>query len=69
MDSLSGAYASNLENNILEKPPVLWVHGHTHFNVDYMIGDTRVLGHMRGYRHGKKDSGYRDDFVPKIVEV
>ena len=27
----------------------LWVHGHTHHNVDYMLGSTRVITNQRGY--------------------
>ena len=26
-----------------------WIHGHMHSNVDYMIGDTRVVCNPRGY--------------------
>lgn len=29
--------------------PVLWVHGHSHFAVDYEMGGTRVLSNPRGY--------------------
>jgi hypothetical protein len=38
----------------------LWVHGHTHFNVDYQIGSTRILTNQRGYPSqtcGKFDPG------------
>jgi predicted phosphohydrolase len=31
----------------------LWVHGHTHYNVDYMIGSTRIVSNQRGYYPGK----------------
>ena len=27
----------------------LWIHGHTHFNVDYAIGSTRIVSNQRGY--------------------
>jgi hypothetical protein len=27
----------------------LWIHGHTHYSVDYVIGSTRVLTNQRGY--------------------
>lgn len=29
----------------------LWIHGHTHYAVDYRIGGTRVLSNPRGYAH------------------
>jgi hypothetical protein len=48
---LSPAYASNLEQDIIEMKhyPALWVHGHSHNNVDYDIGNTRVLSNQRAY--------------------
>lgn len=27
----------------------LWVHGHTHYNVDYKLGATRIVSNQRGY--------------------
>jgi hypothetical protein len=27
----------------------LWIHGHTHYNVDFKVGSTRVLTNQRGY--------------------
>lgn len=46
---LNGAYASNLDDLIIEHGPILWVHGHTHQNHDYMIGNTRIVSNPRGY--------------------
>jgi len=48
-DLISAAYASDLEGLIREFDPVLWVHGHTHYCCDYMIGNTRVVSNQRGY--------------------
>lgn len=48
-DSLSPAFASNLEDTILRHRPELWVHGHTHDSADYMIDRTRVVCNPRGY--------------------
>lgn len=48
-DDLSAAYASNLDAFINSQDIDLWVHGHTHHNVDYYIGKTRVLSNQRGY--------------------
>jgi len=46
---LNGAFVSDLEGFILEARVPLWIHGHTHFCVDYKIGQTRVLANQRGY--------------------
>jgi len=46
----NGAYCSSLEDIILDNPQIkFWVHGHTHYNVDYPIGDCRVLSNQLGY--------------------
>lgn len=48
-DWLSPAYASDLDALIEASQAALWVHGHTHWPVDYRVGNTRVLGNPRGY--------------------
>jgi Icc-related predicted phosphoesterase len=46
----NGGYASELSEFILDHPNIrVWVHGHMHDPVDYMIGDTRILANPRGY--------------------
>ena len=47
--SLSPAFASDLGALVEQSGVPLWVHGHTHFNVDYRIGSTRVISNQRGY--------------------
>ena len=52
--SLDYAYFSDLSDIILDNPSIkYWVHGHTHMNVDYMVGDCRVLSNQRGYSFEK----------------
>jgi len=46
---LNAAFASNLDSLVEISGVPLWIHGHTHFNVDYAIGRTRVLSNQRGY--------------------
>lgn len=61
-------FATELAPQILEmkKPPKLIVHGHTHERMDYMIGDTRVICHPRGYP-GEND--WYKNYEPMIVEI
>lgn len=61
-------FATELSYKILEmkKPPKLIVHGHTHDRCDYMIGDTRVVCHPRGYPH---ENDWYKNYRPLIVEV
>jgi Icc-related predicted phosphoesterase len=46
---LSPAFNSNLEPLIRRYQPELWVHGHTHWSVDYAIGRTRLYSNQKGY--------------------
>lgn len=61
-------FATEMSEWILDmkKPPKLIVHGHTHDACDYMIGDTRVVCHPRGYPN---ETAYYNDYKPLIVEV
>lgn len=62
------SFSNNMDEQILsmKKPPKLWIHGHTHDDFDYMIGDTRVICHPRGYKN-ERDDYWR--YAPKIVEI
>ncbi len=46
---LGPAFGSNLDWLIEESCVPLWIHGHTHHNIDYTIGSTRILSNQRGY--------------------
>jgi 3',5'-cyclic AMP phosphodiesterase CpdA len=46
---LNGAFVSDLEEFIREASVPLWIHGHTHYCVDYNLGRTRVLSNQKGY--------------------
>ena len=48
-DAVSSAFASDLEQLVLRRAPDLWICGHTHHNVDFRVGRTRVLSNQRGY--------------------
>ena len=47
--ALNAAFASDLDALVESSRVPLWIHGHTHHNVDYVIGSTRVLSNQRGY--------------------
>ena len=48
--TMNGGYASELSEFILDNENIkVWVHGHMHDPIDYMIGETRVLSNPRGY--------------------
>ena len=59
---LNAAFASDLDDFIKESGVHLWIHGHTHFNVDYNIGSIRILSNQRGYPQGPTGG-----FDPQLV--
>lgn len=47
---MNRAYYSDLDQLILDRENIkFWIHGHTHSDHDYMIGNCRVICHPRGY--------------------
>lgn len=63
---LNPAFASDLDLEILEMKPKLWVHGHTHGRFDYYIGGTRILCNPRGYPN---ENPWWRTYEPQIVEI
>jgi predicted phosphohydrolase len=57
-----GAYCSNLDEMIEELPIDLWIHGHIHEGVDYMISTTRVVCNPSGYPG-------QNDFKLKTISI
>jgi predicted phosphodiesterase len=47
-DSLNPSFASDLSTLVCE-PASLWIHGHTHESMDYLVNGTRVICNPRGY--------------------
>ncbi len=65
---LNAAFVSNLDALVAGSGSALWIHGHTHYPVDYALGATRVFGNPRGYaRNGVPENRGFDPFC--IVEV
>lgn len=64
-DPVSSAYASNLEDLILEFQPNYWIHGHIHTPSDYMIGSTNVLCNPHGYID-EKYNGYKPELIVEL---
>ena len=62
-DPVSAAFASNMDDFILEHQPRLWIHGHTHESFDYKIGKTRVVCNPRGYASTAENRWLRPDYT------
>lgn len=64
---MNGCYCSDLSELILDNPQIkVHVHGHTHEQFDYLVGDTRILCHPRGY-YGSETSAY--NYTPLEFEI
>lgn len=65
---LNCCFYTDLTEQILnmKKPPKIWIHGHTHEEFDYMIGETRVICHPRGYPNERP--GW-EKYKPLIIDI
>jgi len=64
-ETISAAYASNLNELIETQGPALWIHGHLHFPQEYIIGSTRIVNNAPGYPRKVKPEQNR--FKPDLV--
>lgn len=63
-DLLTAAFASELSEVVANSGAALWIHGHTHNAVDYVLGNTRVVCNPRGYP--RERTGFNPDLVIQI---
>lgn len=64
---MNGGFRSNLDDFIAYRPQIkLWLHGHTHEEFDYVLGETRVVCNPRGYIGHENRAGY---FQLKYIDV
>lgn len=47
----SANYASHLDDFVIKYQPNVWIHGHMHHSIDYMLGSTKIVCNPRSY-HG-----------------
>jgi len=67
-DYLNASFCNDMESFIMQWQPNYWLHGHTHYNVNYNIGATNVISNQRGYL--EYDKGLNKSFNPNhIIEV
>ena len=64
-DPVTSAYASNLEDFILEHQPMYWIHGHIHTPCQYNIGETKVICNPHGYID-EKDNGFIKELIIEL---
>jgi len=62
---VSAAYASDLDEFMIQTKADVWIHGHVHEYRDYYVGKTRVVCNPKGYP-SEPDHGYRSKMVIEI---
>jgi hypothetical protein len=66
-DYLNEAFATILDNLILEATPDYWIYGHHHRNIpEFKIGHTKMLTNQLGYVQQNENSLFRPD---KCIEL
>ena len=65
MDDIAKYFCADIPGVVVSTRPELWICGHTHHNVDFMFGETRILSNQGGYPH-ETIAGYDPG---RIVEV
>ena len=66
-DPLAAAFISDVEELMGGAKVPLWVHGHTHYCVDYEIAGTRVMSNQRGYPD--QETGFDPTLVVDIPDA
>lgn len=61
-DPVTAAYASDLEDLILEYQPLYWIHGHIHTPTRYCIGKTEIICNPHGYPDDA-DNGFNNELI------
>ncbi|NML59460.1 phosphoesterase [Chryseobacterium sp. RJ-7-14] len=64
-DSLTAAYASDIEYLILKYQPLYWIHGHIHTPCRYKIGRTEIICNPHGYVT-EKYNGYEKELIIEV---
>ncbi|MGV0956965.1 hypothetical protein ACTS91_11215 [Empedobacter falsenii] len=64
-DPVTSAYASNLEDFIIEYQPMYWIHGHIHTPCRYKIGDTEIICNPHEYID-EKDNGFIKELMIEL---
>lgn len=63
---LNRFFLCDVSDVMVARKPALWIHGHTHFGMEYKVGSTRVVCNPYGYEGYEFDNGYH---AKKTIEV
>jgi Icc-related predicted phosphoesterase len=64
--NLNRFFVGDIEELIRRRQPKLVIHGHTHENCDYLIGETRVVCNPFGYARHALNPAFREQLVIEV---
>lgn len=67
--TLVHAYYSNLETMVADSSIKHWICGHTHYNIDYHLGNTQVHMNSRGYPHERSFNNFELKYFDIDIKV
>ena len=65
MDDIARYFCADVPKVVASTRPELWICGHTHHNVDFMLGETRILSNQGGYPH-EALTGYNPGLIVEV---
>ena len=68
-DPLNRFFVCDVEGLMAAREPGLWIHGHTHEQVDYQVGRTRVVANPFGYLRHESQAGFRERLLIEVPAV
>jgi len=63
---LNPFFVCDVEPMILRQAPALWIHGHTHASLDYVLGETRVVCNPFGYAEHEENPRFDPGFTVEV---
>lgn len=63
--SVNPFFVSEMDQLILDRKPALWIHGHTHDPMNYLLGNTRIVCNPFGYPK-ELNTGYEEKLLISI---
>lgn len=66
LSTLNGAFTVEMGNYIAHSGIDYWIYGHSHRNIDRVIGDTRCAANQLGYTFQGEHKDFRPDAVIEV---
>lgn len=65
-NSLTSYFYNDCDDIIHRFQPDVWIYGHTHANIEQLMGKTRIVANQFGYLNREESSGFRKDYTIEV---